>query len=204
MAAPPIYLVRHAETTLNAARVVQYPDTPLSSHGRWQAGRLAAHLRRLGITQVVSSDYTRAHATATTICDATKATLTVAPILRERHLGELRGRPYSEVREQVFSEHFDPAKGETWADFTGRIDRLWTWVHEVRATAQGALAVVTHGLVCRALASRHFAVPGDAPLTFGNASVTIIDPEPPWRVRVMASNTYLDDDVPKPFMEEDD
>ena len=192
MAAPPIYLVRHAETTLNAARIVQYPDTPLSSHGRWQAGRLAAHLGKLGITQVVSSDYTRAHATATTICDATKATLTVDPILRERHLGELRGRPYSEVREQVFSEHF------------GRIDRLWTWVHEVRATAQGALAVVTHGLVCRSLASRHLAVPGDAPLTFGNASVTIIDPEPPWRVRVMASNTYLDDDVPQPFMEEDD
>ena len=108
MVASPIYLVRHAETTLNAACVVQYPDTPLSSHGQWQALRLAAHLHRLGITHVVSSDYTRARATATTICDASKAALTVDPILRERHLGELRGRPYSEVRDQVFSEHVDP------------------------------------------------------------------------------------------------
>ena len=204
MVASPIYLVRHAETTLNAARVVQYPDTPLSSHGQWQALRLAGHLHRLGITHVVSSDYTRARATATTICDTSKATLTVDPILRERHLGELRGLPYSEVRDQVFSERVDPADGETWTDFTERIDRLWTWVHERRKEAEGALAVVTHGLVCRALASRHFVVPGDAPLAFGNASVTVIDPDPPWRVRVMASNTYLDNDSPPPFMEEDD
>ena len=203
MVGSPIYLVRHAETTLNAARVVQYPDTPLSSHGRWQARRLAAHLRRQGIARVVSSDYARARTTAETICDASKATLTVDPILRERHLGELRGRPYAEVREQVFSEHFDPANGETWTDFTDRIDRLWMWVHELRQTTDGALAIVTHGLVCRALAARHFRVPGDAPLTFVNASVTVIDPEPPWRVRVMASNTYLDNDAPPPFMEED-
>ena len=137
MVGSPIYLVRHAETTLNAARVVQYPDTPLSSHGRWQARRLAEHLRRQGIARVVSSDYARARTTAETICDASKATLTVDPILRERHLGELRGRPYAEVREQVFSEHFDPANGETWTDFTDRIDRLWMWVHELPADGRG-------------------------------------------------------------------
>ena len=203
MASSPIFLVRHAETTLNAARVVQYPDTPLSARGRWQAGRLAVHLSGQGITRVASSDYERARETAETISEATSATLTVDPILRERHLGTLRGRPYSEVGEQVFSDRYDPADGESWAQFTQRIDDLWSWVHELSQTVHGAVAVVTHGLVCRALAARHLAVPGDSPLTFGNASVTVIDPEPPWRVRVMSSNTYLDNDVPPPFMEED-
>jgi len=37
-----VFLVRHAETLANAARIVQRPDDPLSARGREQA----AHLRR--------------------------------------------------------------------------------------------------------------------------------------------------------------
>ena len=39
-----LYLVRHAESVLNATRVVQPPDTPLSEIGRAQAERIGARL----------------------------------------------------------------------------------------------------------------------------------------------------------------
>ena len=109
-----IYLIRHAETTLNASRVVQFPDTPLNRRGRWQADRLAARLHGDGVTHVVSSDYVRARATAERISAVTNATLSLDAQLRERDLGDLRGRPYAEVREQVWGEGFDPPRGETW------------------------------------------------------------------------------------------
>ena len=52
--------------------------------------------------------------------------------------------------------------------------------------------LVTHGLVCRALASRHLTLGEHArPLQFPNASVTVITAAPPWRVEVLASDTHL-------------
>ncbi|MEE8129226.1 MAG: histidine phosphatase family protein [Vicinamibacterales bacterium] len=187
-----IYLIRHAETTLNASRVVQFPDTPLNRRGRWQADRLAARLHGDGVTHVVSSDYVRARATAERISAVTKATLSLDAQLRERDLGDLRGRPYAEVREQVWGEGFDPPRGETWETFTRRVDAIWRRVAQLEQKIEGALALVTHGLVCRALASRHLTLGEHArPLQFPNASVTVITAAPPWRVEVLASDTHL-------------
>lgn len=203
MSAPPILLIRHAETTLNAARVVQFPDTPLSARGRWQAARLAQRLRRQRVGRVLSSDYARAHLTAQPIADATRATLTLDPLLRERHMGDLRGRPYTEVGDLVFAEDFDPSGGERWTDFVARVDRLWTAVGQLQASVQGALAVVTHGLVCRVIATRHLDLARDGETPFRNASVTEIDPTPPWRVRRLACRTHLESDDEPPEPDED-
>ena len=59
-----IYLIRHGQTPSNAARVMQYPDTPLSESGVLQAQRLGERLREVGIRHILSSDYARARATA--------------------------------------------------------------------------------------------------------------------------------------------
>lgn len=187
-----ILLIRHAETALNASRVIQFPDTPLSSRGRWQAERLAARLRQSGVTHVVSSDYRRAKETAERICETTQATMALDEQLRERHLGELRGRPYSEVRDQVFAEDFAPETGETWTAFNRRIDLFWQRVETLGAAVDGGMALVTHGLVCGAIVRRHLSLADrQEPLRFPNTSVTIVDPEPPWPVRVFACDTHL-------------
>ena len=39
-----ILLIRHGETALNAARIVQHPETPLNERGVGQARRLAERL----------------------------------------------------------------------------------------------------------------------------------------------------------------
>ena len=188
-----LYLIRHAETALNASQIVQWPDTPLSRRGIWQAGRLAARLRDAGLTWIVASDYTRARSTAEPVCETTRATLTFDARLRERHMGELRGQPYSRVRDRVFADDFEPTDGESWTAFHARVAEVWDTLRNLVDATQGALAVITHGFVCGALVRRHLRLdePRDSTIFFANASVTVVDATPPWRVRALASEEHL-------------
>ncbi len=188
-----LYLIRHAETALNASRTVQWPDTPLNRRGEWQAGRLAARLRDAGLTRIVTSDYARARSTAESVRDTTSATLTFDARLRERHMGELRGQPYSKVRDQVFADDFEPAYGESWPSFHARVANLWRALRLLINATHGALAVVTHGFVCGALVERHLRLdqPSDGGIYFANASVTVVDATPPWHVRALANAEHL-------------
>ena len=56
-----ILLVRHGETALNAARVMQPADTPLSERGLAQARAVARRLAQRGrVAALLSSDLPRA------------------------------------------------------------------------------------------------------------------------------------------------
>ena len=55
-----ILLVRHGETALNAARVLQPPDTPLSPRGLAQAQAVAQRLSREPVAAIVN-DVVKAH-----------------------------------------------------------------------------------------------------------------------------------------------
>lgn len=200
-----IYLIRHGETASNAARIFQTPETPLSPRGREQAARLAARLADLGVAAVLSSDLARAAETAERIAAATGAPLALEPLLAERNFGALRGRPYAEIGLDPFAPDYAPPAGETWAEFHARVDAAWARVQAAAARAGGTLAVVTHGLVCHSLVSRHLVLgPGGAPreaggrpLEFGNTAVTSIE-GPPWTVRLLACTAHLDGVAPAP------
>ena len=187
-----ILLIRHAETALNASRIVQFPDTPLSCHGQWQANRLAARLSDEGLAQVISSDYLRARTTAERICAVTHAPLTLDRQLRERNLGKLRGLPYTKIPKQIFQRDWEFSTVENGAEFQQRIASFWNHLRGVSASIDGPLALVTHGLVCQTIVREHLTLTEPtAPLHFPNASVTIIKAEPPWSVQVLASDTHL-------------
>ena len=109
-----ILLVRHGETTANAARVVQMPDAPLSERGLAQAGapgRAARAARRDGDRR---QRLRARHVTAERVRVATGAPLELWPDLRERNFGELRGRSYAEIGVDIFAPDFAPPGGETW------------------------------------------------------------------------------------------
>src|SRR5690606_39595595 len=95
-----IVLVRHGETPLNAARVIQPADTPLSERGRAQAEAVARRLtaradgevpsrgqvREPGATAlapaaILTSDLPRAFETATAIAAATGLDLRTTELL---------------------------------------------------------------------------------------------------------------------------
>ncbi|MGK0485389.1 MAG: putative phosphoglycerate mutase [Myxococcota bacterium] len=190
-----IYLIRHGQTSGNASRRLQTPDTPLNEEGLEQARRLGERLRDAGIGYVLSSDLTRAQQTAEAVVRITGAPLVLEPLLQERNFGDLRGQLYSDVGPNLFDDTFDPPGGESGDVFRARAHAAWqrvvAFAEEVADT--GHLAVVTHGLLYRVLYSRHIAADAnaEAPIV-GNTAVSIIEPGSPHAVSLLACTAHLD------------
>jgi probable phosphoglycerate mutase len=188
-----IFLIRHGETASNAARIVQTPETPLSPRGQAQAERLAQRLAERGIGAILSSDLPRARSTAERIAAATGAPIGFDAGLQERNFGDVRGQPYSSLGVDLFAPDFVPPNGESWEAFHARVDAAWPRVLAAAAAARGHLAVVTHGLVCRAVAERHLRLGREALATpWRNTSVTVID-GPPWTASLLNCTAHLDE-----------
>jgi probable phosphoglycerate mutase len=189
-----IVIVRHGETEGNASRVLQVADTPLNARGLRQAERLAERLRDFGITQILCSDLARARMTAAPIAARLGLTVETTPLLQERNFGDLRGTPYAAVNGNPFALDFHPPNGETWDVFHERVARAFAYLTAARAKlAHGHLLVVTHGLVLRAILSRHIAWDQSEPPPerLHNTSVTILDPVAPYAARLTNCFTHL-------------
>ena len=191
-----IFVIRHGETQNNADRVVQMPDSPLSERGELQAARVAERLGDLGVSLVLASDYARAARTGEFVSERCRAELRHLESLRERHFGEIRGRPYTEVGELMLKPDYHPPGGESWETFHARVKLAWEEVQDHARSTTGHIAVVTHGLVCHSLAVNVLSVQGDdeIPLGFGNTALTIVADQPPWRVELLACTAHLDED----------
>lgn len=188
-----IFLIRHGETALNAARVVQTPDTPLSERGIAQAEALGRRLAGIGVAAILSSDLPRALMTAEALRAATGAPISLDPGLQERNFGDVRGRPYAELGVDILSSTYEPPGGESWADFHARVDAVWPRILAARAATGGNLAVVTHGLVCHVLADRHLRLPAAEPRApWRNASLTVLDGAAPHAVQVLNCTVHLE------------
>ena len=99
-AARRIVLVRHGETSDNAAGIWQgHRDSPLSATGRDQARGAASALAAYRPQLVVSSDLQRARATAEAVGEACGMPVRTDPRLREIDVGGWQGRNTAEVRE---------------------------------------------------------------------------------------------------------
>jgi probable phosphoglycerate mutase len=189
-----LYLLRHGETPGNATRVIQTADVVLSERGEEQARRLARRLAAAGVAGILASDLARASGTAEHLRAATGARLELEPLLQERNLGDLRGTPYAQLDFDVFAPGYAPPGGESWEAFHARVDRAWQRIRAVAAATPGNLAVVTHGLVCLSLATRHLALPPGAALErgFANASLTIVAAAPPHAVSLLNCTVHLE------------
>ena len=190
-----ILVVRHGETASNAARIFQTPDTPLSELGREQAARLGRRLRVHPVARVLASDLTRAVETAEAVCATTRAALSLDPLLQERNFGRLRGTAYADFAGDPFASDYTPPEGESWADFHARVDAAWSAIANAAAEGEGDLVVVTHGLVCRAIAQHKLALEGLSleQVAFANTSVTIVEASVPWRALRLACTEHLDE-----------
>ncbi len=193
-----IFLIRHGETASNAARVIQTPETPLSPRGIEQAERLGRRLAGAGIGRILSSDLSRARMTAERLREATGAELVLDPLLQERNFGALRGIAYDDLERDPFGPDYAPPEGETWPTFHARVDAAWQRVSRAARQQRGvgsALAVVTHGLVCHSLVSRHLelaADDGDVPMRFENTSVTVVEGPSPWVAQRVNCTAHLE------------
>jgi len=185
-----ILLIRHGETRANAERVLQMPDSPLSERGIGQAKRLAKRISKVGVSRILVSDFRRAEMTAEPIARACGLHLELEPLLQERNFGALRGRAYADLDCDPFAPGYAPPEGESWEQFYARVDQAWARILARAAQTLGNLAVVTHGLVCRALVERHLGLETEIG-AFLNTCVTEIEAAPPGRVTRLACTAHL-------------
>lgn len=189
-----LLLIRHGETALNVARVLQPAATPLGERGLRQAEAVARRLAGEGLVAIVSSDLPRALRTAEAIAAATGAPIETTALLHERNFGDWRGRRYDELGFDPLATSDAPPGGESADAFAQRVALAFAHVVARRAAARGPVAVVTHGLVLRRLLEAHLrGAPGVAvPEHFGNTGVTRIDAVPPHAVTLLDCTRHLD------------
>jgi len=115
--------------------------------------------------------------TAEVLRDTLGVPLVLDPGLRERDYGDVRGVAYADLGIDIFAPDYAPPGGETWEAFHARVDGAWAGVTGAAGRAAGELVVVTHGLVCHAIATRHLDLPAGttAGMRWGNTSLTVLE-----------------------------
>jgi len=157
----PLLLIRHAESSWNAAgRWQGHGDPPLSDCGVAQANALVRELAPEKIDVIISSDLRRAAETAVILAQARGLRPLLNPRLRELDLGDWEGltRDQIERADGAALQRFDagdldvrPGGGENLREIAQRARSV---VSELIGAHPGRrLAVVTHLGVIRALSS---------------------------------------------------
>ena len=194
-----LLIIRHGETAFNRDRVMQPAATPLSDQGKKQAILLAQRLSTEGITRILASNLPRAAMTAQALSGRIDVEIEFESLLQERNFGHLRGQTFVALEAQginPFAERYEPEGGETWQEFDQRVSHAWSRIQSA-LPASGTLAVVTHGLVCSALLHNHLESGPHASDTgrlypFRNASFTLVEPSPPWQVKLLNCAGHLE------------
>jgi probable phosphoglycerate mutase len=188
-----IVLLRHGETALNATRVLQPADTPLSRRGLAQARAAAQALAQRRIAAIVSSDLPRAWQTAAALHAASGAAIVAEPLLQERNFGALRGRPYDTLGYDPLAMDEAPPEGESMAAFVARVAQAFARAVALRAALDADLVVVSHGLVIGAMLAAHARLADGIalPERIGNASITVLDAIAPHLVSVLDDVRHL-------------
>jgi len=163
--------VRHGETAWNLeARLQGQIDIPLNERGQVQARRAARSLAEDRPDVVVSSDLSRAHATAQAIATFNDCPLFLEPGLRERSFGSFEGLTHQEVAERwpeasqrwrSRDPDFAPGDGESLRVFFDRC--IAATLRIVEAHAGKTIVLVAHGGVLDCLYRAARRVDLDAP-----------------------------------------
>jgi broad specificity phosphatase PhoE len=192
-----IILIRHGETELNVARILQPPETPLSSRGQQQAQAVAARIAAMKIGCLISSDLTRAMQTATAIASAARLPISYSSLLQERNFGDLRGCAYDGFDYDPIAMEDAPPGGESLVTLRARVVRALALVCKSHADGNGDVAVVTHGFFIRTMVEHCLALPGELGSShrISNTSLTIFSAQPPHRIEVINDCSHLTADL---------
>jgi glucosyl-3-phosphoglycerate phosphatase len=162
-------LWRHGQTVWNAEHRFQgQSDIPLDETGQAQAERAARLLAALRPDLIVSSDLSRAAATAAALARLTGLEVALDKDLRERHGGCWEGLTDIEIRTRYPVEHanWTPPDGEPSSVVAERVAGALHRIAEAVLDAQpemptGLAVVVSHGAALRLGMSRLLGMPED-------------------------------------------
>jgi len=148
-----IYLCRHGQNEDNAAGILNgHRDLPLTEIGRQQARELGILSKQnsLSFDHIYTSPLIRARETAEIIAAMTGSPKpSVIPELIERELGELSGRPYSDILKvsksviQTDNVNYFLDIGESFPDTLERAKKVLERIESDHKS--GKILLVTHG-----------------------------------------------------------
>ena len=175
------FLARHGETEWNrVGRWQGKTDIPLSEAGRVQARALADRLGDCGITEIFTSDLSRARETAEIVAETLRVSrLSVDPRLRERGFGCFEGLTREECAERhaeawaryLADRRATPADAEPQEEVVERMVGALTEISESTA-ATGHVLVVSHGAAIRSFVH---SITGTAPAPMANTALFLVN-----------------------------
>lgn len=154
-----LYLIRHGQTEANRNRTFQgTTDFPLNETGDQQAARIADYLKTEPIHTIYTSSMLRARQTATPLAEAMGIVPQPLDAFREVDCGRWEGVAFEQVLtaepELLGNWLTDPEtaapEGESLASVYRRVETPLQQIID-RHRGNGAVAIVAHGAVNRAL-----------------------------------------------------
>lgn len=186
-----IYLARHGQNEDNRDAVLNgHRDLPLTGLGREQAREAAANIKNLGLKfdVVYSSPLIRAFETASIITELAKQPSPVVhPLLIERNLGLMTGRPIASIKEHCGEDilvtgiitYFLTYEGaETFHDLVARAKVLLAELSVKHA--EETLLLVGHGDIGKMIYAAYYDLPWQDVLSgfhFGNSELLLLSPD---------------------------
>ena len=154
-----LYLVRHAESLVNAQKIHQSADTPLHERGFAQIDRVAARLAPVGIDAILASPYERTKVTAEHLAEHLGGVpITFMEDLREiRRPSEMQGKKTTDpdvlaIQAQIVAHYADPnyaySDEETFNDLKARGGRV---LDAVAALGKNKVLAVSHAAFIRVI-----------------------------------------------------
>lgn len=162
-----LYLIRHGEVEgAGAGKLLGRTDVPLSARGRDQSRQLAETLSTAQLSAIYSSDLQRARVMAETIAERCALKVVESSAWREIDMGDWEGRTMASLHAkapELVARLFDnPASfeypdGESFAAFITRVQGALAQL--LFTENPGAVALVAHGGVCRAIIGGALGIP---------------------------------------------
>lgn len=152
-----IYLVRHGQSEVNAGKVRDSFDSPLTDKGLDQADKIADRLSNLDFDLIISSTLKRAQQTAEAIAKKTNKEITTSDLFVERkrpneQLGESRDSSITimseEMSDKAFLSNEKYKESESFKEIT---DRAKQALDLLENREENNIVVVTHGMFMRVL-----------------------------------------------------
>ncbi len=140
-----LYLVRHGETTDNAAQIMQgQTQGCLNERGRQQARELRDRLADVHIDAFVSSDLQRAVDTAAIVSRTNPEAIPKTPLLRERDWGSFTGRYIPSLKDEPWPDDI-----ETLEELKSRARLFLEYIRE--NYPDKTVLAVGHGIINKAI-----------------------------------------------------
>jgi len=176
-----IYFVRHGQTEWNAIRRMQGQwNSDLSELGRAQADINGKFLKQIGIDYLVASPLDRTRQTAEIITDHLQIEFGVDDRIKEWDCGDWSGEMWDDLQQkwpdefsawQLDQFHYRGPNAENYPDM---VRRSTPFLNEVLATEFSRVAVVSHGMIGRAMIGTLLSMPPEEMLGFSQTNDTVI------------------------------